>query len=137
MGMEEYAFALKMRDIIKGIVADQIRKLRPEVRIAKVYDFNATEEWVEILFPGDKKELRAKCSISNMPQKRMLDFPDGSGDYDLVRVAKTKSGYYITEVMTSIGCILGFGSDGGLIRGIWYGPTAPENPDYLWIDTTT
>jgi len=99
-GFDDYSLALEMRDVIKSMIRKEVASLRPEPRVGAVYDFSAEGGWADILFAGDTAPLRVSASRSNTPMHSILS--DGD-DADIVRVSRVKSGYFISEVMTSPG----------------------------------
>lgn len=51
--MDEFQFALKMRDIVKELVNDELQKQRPRYRYAIVDSVNTTTKTAQIIFNGD------------------------------------------------------------------------------------
>lgn len=93
MGFADFDLAAQARDVIRDMVASEIKRLRPETRVAKVVTVNRENLTAEVAFSGDEGSLNARFGKSLIPR----------GEGELVRVAGKVGDYYITEILNGTG----------------------------------
>jgi len=57
MALGDYATALAMRDVLQGLVAQEIEKQRPRIQYAEVMSFNRTTRKCTVRFTGDTQNV--------------------------------------------------------------------------------
>lgn len=85
--------AAKFRDIIREMVADQIKDMRPEVRVAQVLGIDNDNLTAQVQFAGDEGFVNARFGKSLQPRDTNA----------IVRVAGRVGNYYITEILNDSG----------------------------------
>lgn len=91
----DFAAALRMKEVIAKTVREEMSRQRPPARYGKVNDFNRFTFTAEVLFPGDVETTRVKFSPSLQPKRRIV----ADGDFaDVVRVEGVPGNFWITAI---------------------------------------
>lgn len=104
MGLDDIQSAIRLRDFTTKVAEGVINKLRPEVRIGKVYGLS-TNQTALILFPGETIDSLVEAHFaSNMQPSVLMSTNFQSQGYaapsDIVRVAGGPGSYYILDYLS-------------------------------------
>jgi len=63
LSMEELAFALKLRDILKGVAEEVVDRLRPKYRYAKVITIDRANYKCDVTFNGETSRVTVNMGV--------------------------------------------------------------------------
>lgn len=116
MSFGDQAAALKMRGIIQKLVQAEIERMRPDLRVGRVYSIDNINNKAKILFAGATvDDLVTVRYADNMVPTMTMDqtfATDGyDADADVVRIAGSSNNLFITDFVS--GGPTGSGGGGG------------------------
>lgn len=86
-----------MRDLVTSIAEGVVDRMRPDVRLGRVYSVDVSASYCEVEFVGDPQTTRVRFSPDRPPSSSVLD---PHGEPNIVRVAGRAGQYYIIDYVT-------------------------------------
>lgn len=93
----DWSSAMRIRDVIRGLIRREIERLRPLPRYGRVLDFNRTTQTVDVILVGDVEPTRVKMTLGVQPTRR--DVVDGDGNGDFVKVEGSTRNQWVTAIL--------------------------------------
>lgn len=111
-GFGDQSYAIRFRDAVTAIAQGVVDRMRPEVRLAKVYSVDISTMRADVLFPGEvyPNTITAKMSANLVPSVVMETSYGTSGmdaPGDIVRIAGKPGSYYIDSFVSGQPSIMG------------------------------
>lgn len=96
-GFGDYSVAAGMRDVMVRIAEEVVNRLRPEMMIGEVYEFNYGSRTARIRLPGHTVDelLQVRFAEDKVPRTSVADNPDDNPD--VVRIAGKPGSYWISD----------------------------------------
>lgn len=98
---EDFATAIRMRSLMKGIIKEEVDYLRPADKFGIVYSIDSTTNTAQVILDGDDVPIRARYDVNNAPISSQLvpHYGYDNGDANRVRVTGGPGGYWITQIV--------------------------------------
>lgn len=119
-GLDSLDSALRMRSVIRGIVAEELELTRPQPRYGRVASVSRRAGFVGVVFPGDDTEVPVSVTKSTQPSDSYAELGN------IVRVDGPSGAPYVAEVMSG---------GGFLVEPTLYNPvlSGDEDSDYARV----
>lgn len=98
---EDFATAIRMRTLMKGIIKEEVDYLRPADKFGIVYSIDELNKTALVILDGDVLPIKVRYDLNNAPisSQQVPHYGLDGGDANRVRVSGGPGGYWITQII--------------------------------------